>query len=180
MPLGSFPYIDIRAEIYKGLFLGQTVNSIALYMHSANRLCVATFPNTRFGTNIIRGVFMIHLPFSLPWHLFSVNICTSPYTIIIHLLLPLFLVKSLSPGNLSHHNPMDPLPWITPILRSGFWVPASRGCGHRWEHSPVIASICHSALLRARFYFFLFAFLFLPHLSFFSLVFSSNVLFKEE
>lgn len=79
MPLGSFPYIKMRAEIYMGLFLGQPVNSIALYTLGANRLCVATFPNAIFGTNIIRGVFMTDKkqdtaePFSGPGHLFSVS-----------------------------------------------------------------------------------------------------------
>lgn len=51
----------------------------------------------------------------------------------------------------SYHNSMNPLPWITPILCSDLWVPAGHDCRHRWESRPMIASICHIALVSWRF-----------------------------
>lgn len=60
-----------------GLFFG-TDSQLNCTVH-IQRQCAATFPNTRFGTNIIRGVFMtdkkqdLAEPFSVPGHLFSVN-----------------------------------------------------------------------------------------------------------
>lgn len=47
----------------------------------------------------------------------------------------------------SYHSSTDPLSWIIPILRGDLWVPAGHDRRHRWESRPVMASICHIALL---------------------------------
>lgn len=66
----------------------------------------------------------------------------------------------------SHHDSTDPLPWITLILHIVCRVPAGRGCEHRWERGPVIASICRlSPLLSLSFFFLFFFWLLSLHLS---------------
>lgn len=101
--------------------------------HHSISTCCSKRENLCEPSTAIQHLFLVHTSKHLRF----------PLTPSLSLLPTPILDDFASPGNSEpYSNSMGLLPWIIPILHSGWWVPMHCGCAHRWELGPVIASIC--------------------------------------